>query len=70
MDDFCLRDIIKPEPPRLRKILSGVINFAKFREEKFQLFEHLAKRSDEVQDAFVKQHHRNEDLLDKITNIK
>ncbi|KAK9821512.1 hypothetical protein WJX74_005779 [Apatococcus lobatus] len=33
--DFTLReDLWKPEGPRLRRILSGIINFAKFREEK------------------------------------
>ena len=29
-----VQDLWKPEGPRLRKILSGIINFAKFREEK------------------------------------
>jgi kinetochore protein Nuf2 len=36
--DFGLKDIFKPEPIRLRIILSAIINFAKFREEKIAIF--------------------------------
>lgn len=32
IQDFSIQDIIRPEPKRIRKILSGLINFAKFRE--------------------------------------
>ena len=32
--DVCVQDICKPEPLRLRRNLSAIINFAKFREEK------------------------------------
>lgn len=32
--DFSMRDLTKPDPVRLRKFLSAVINFAKYREEK------------------------------------
>ena len=37
--DFSMRDLAKPDPVRLRKHLSAVINFAKFREEKLQVRE-------------------------------
>jgi hypothetical protein len=37
--DFGLKDIYKPEAPRLRVILSAIINFAKFREDKVAAFE-------------------------------
>ena len=39
INDFSLRDLIKPESVRLRLILSAVINFAKFREEQLTVFE-------------------------------
>jgi kinetochore protein Nuf2 len=45
VDDFTLKDIIKPETPRLRMIFSGVINFAKFREEQLVLFEEFSSKS-------------------------
>ncbi|EEB05767.2 spindle pole body protein Nuf2 [Schizosaccharomyces japonicus yFS275] len=45
VDDFSLRDLLKPEAARLRRILSGVINFAKCREQKLPLFdEYMQKR--------------------------
>lgn len=45
IDDFSLKDVIKPETPRLRMIFSGLINFAKFREEQLSLFEsHSSKQ--------------------------
>jgi kinetochore protein Nuf2 len=39
--DFGLRDVYKPEPVRLRRQLSAVVNFAKFREEKLQAYAEL-----------------------------
>ena len=35
---LCMQDICKPDPARLRRNLSAVINFAKFREEKLGRF--------------------------------
>jgi kinetochore protein Nuf2 len=46
--DFSLNDYLKPEYPRLRRILSGVINFAKFREERLVQFQKIAGRSEEA----------------------
>ena len=39
INDFSLKDFIKPTPERMRRILSAVINFAKFREEQLSEFE-------------------------------
>jgi len=33
IDDYCIRDVLKPEPGRVRMILSGIINFARFHED-------------------------------------
>lgn len=41
--DFNLRDLLTPTPKRLRKHLSALINFAKFREERLQAFSALSK---------------------------
>jgi len=32
--DFTREDLARPDPKRLKKQLSGLINFAKFREER------------------------------------
>lgn len=42
--DFTWRDVFKPEPPRLRKNLSAIINFCKFRDEKLYSFDDLNLR--------------------------
>lgn len=45
IDDFTLKDVIKPEPHRLKMIFSGMINFAKFREEQLVLFEEFSAKT-------------------------
>lgn len=45
IDDFSLRDVLKPEPPRVRRILSAVINFAKFREEQMAIYDQYTQKS-------------------------
>lgn len=39
-----LQDVQKPEPLRLRRNLSAIINFCKFRDEKVYAFEELNQR--------------------------
>ena len=43
--DFSIRDLIKPESQRVKKILSAIINFAKFREEQLSVFDKHTERS-------------------------
>eukprot|EP00961_Rhodomonas_salina_P234270 3166219-Rhodomonas_salina.1 len=53
--DFGHKDIAKPEYPRLRKIFSAVINFAKFREEKVATFEQFVENTVSAR-TFAQQH--------------
>lgn len=46
--DFIITDITKPEPARLKRLLSAVVNFARFREE------HLFDNEQIIQDNNVK----------------
>eukprot|EP00294_Goniomonas_avonlea_P008999 CAMPEP_0114567834 /NCGR_PEP_ID=MMETSP0114-20121206/15712_1 /TAXON_ID=31324 /ORGANISM="Goniomonas sp, Strain m" /LENGTH=436 /DNA_ID=CAMNT_0001754489 /DNA_START=16 /DNA_END=1323 /DNA_ORIENTATION=- len=48
MHNFSLRDMVKPEYKRVREFLSGIINFAKFREEKVALYEEFVERSEQL----------------------
>lgn len=52
VQDFSIRDLIKPEAQRVKTILSAVINFAKFREEQLSVFDKHVERS--VQSLFAK----------------
>jgi len=43
--DFSIRDLIKPDPLRVKNILSAILNFAKFREEQLPVFDKHTIRS-------------------------
>lgn len=70
IEDFSLKDLIRPEAPRLRLILSAVINFAKFREEQLTIFEEFSRRSEELSDQQNKLSKRHEELTSRISSIK
>ena len=46
--DFSMRDLYKPDPLRLRRNLSAIINFAKFREEKLIAYTELQESFDKL----------------------
>ncbi|KAK9456691.1 Nuf2 family-domain-containing protein [Dipodascopsis uninucleata] len=48
VDDFSMADFLKPEAQRLRRLLSAVVNFARFREEHMGVCEDLIQRSEET----------------------
>jgi hypothetical protein len=45
VSDFSLKDLIKPEPERVALILSGLINFGKFREMQLANLDHLTDKA-------------------------
>ena len=47
----CAQDICKPDPGRLRRNLSAIINFAKFREEKLAPYVEAQEEADVLLDA-------------------
>eukprot|EP00854_Cymbomonas_tetramitiformis_P018737 gene18737-22376_t len=61
--DFALKDLYKPESGRTRRILSAVINFAKFREEKVQAYEELRENSDATQERYAQLQEANLTLI-------
>ncbi|CAI5725010.1 unnamed protein product [Peronospora effusa] len=48
VDDFGLRDVLHPTPKRVRRQLSALINFAKFREERLAAFSDITGHTDEM----------------------
>ncbi|KAG7399989.1 kinetochore-associated Ndc80 complex subunit nuf2 [Phytophthora boehmeriae] len=48
VDDFGLRDVLHPTPKRVRRQLSALINFAKFREERMAVFSEITNQTDEL----------------------
>ncbi|KAJ3011739.1 UNVERIFIED_CONTAM: kinetochore-associated Ndc80 complex subunit nuf2 [Siphonaria sp. JEL0065] len=70
ISDFSIRDLISPNPCHLRKILSGIINFAKFREERLSVFEQCTQQSEE----FVRQKalliEKNQEIAERVNTIR
>lgn len=70
VEDFSLRDLIRPEGPRLRVILSAVINFAKFREEQLAVFEEFSRKSEEIVEERARLTQKKAELTKKLDQIK
>lgn len=47
INDLTLMDIMRPEPQRVRRILSAIVNYARFREENSMECEQLVRQSEE-----------------------
>ncbi|KAA8495536.1 putative kinetochore protein nuf2 [Porphyridium purpureum] len=67
--DFSMRDYLYPEFQRLRRLLSGVINFAKFREERLVRFQELAVKSDGIQERKVQLEQENASLKARLETL-
>ncbi|KAF4146593.1 Designed helical repeat protein 10 domain [Phytophthora infestans] len=48
VDDFGLRDVLHPTPKRVRRQLSALINFSKFRTERLAAFSKITSQTDEL----------------------
>lgn len=64
--DFTIKDFIDPAAKRLRKHLSGIINFAKFREERLVLFTDLTNQRGGLQDQLKKVKAEHSDMTAKM----
>lgn len=67
---FNLQDLIKPDGVRMRKILSAIINFAKFREEQFDVYLQLTDKSRENLEKHDELLQRNERLIREVEELK
>ncbi|KAJ3415273.1 kinetochore-associated Ndc80 complex subunit nuf2 [Chytridiales sp. JEL 0842] len=70
VDDFSIRDVIRPEPGRTRKILSGIINFAKFREERLAVFEQCTLKSAEYQMEKQELEEKNREVAEQVNTLR
>jgi kinetochore protein Nuf2 len=68
--DFSLSDLIRPEPLRLRKVLSGILNFAKFREERRGFQEVLVERLHSEQTRADEMRRKLDHINAEIADIK
>ncbi|KAJ3306519.1 kinetochore-associated Ndc80 complex subunit nuf2, partial [Blyttiomyces sp. JEL0837] len=68
--DFCIRDLIKPEPGRIRRIFSAIINFVKFREDKLNVYTELALETNGYKEERQVLEERNRELADQVNTIR
>ncbi|KAJ3016259.1 kinetochore-associated Ndc80 complex subunit nuf2 [Thoreauomyces humboldtii] len=68
--DFNMRDILRPEPPRVRRCLSAVINFAKFREERLGVYETCTAKGEETVARRQVLDVENRDLSEKVNSLR
>lgn len=70
VNDFTLVDIMRPEPQRIRRILSAVVNYARFREENSVECEKLVSISEGNLEKLKVVQNENSRLSNKINDLK
>ncbi|KAJ8608550.1 hypothetical protein MRB53_039604 [Persea americana] len=65
-----LQDIIKPDAKRVRRILSAIINFAKFREERLEVYEKFTGKASEYHTKLEDLTIQNEHLTKRVEELK
>lgn len=68
--DFRLVDLVRPEPQRIRRILSAVINYARFREEHLRECEPLVRECEGNAEEVRKAEETNTALANNIDRLK
>ncbi|KAK6200055.1 myosin-like protein NUF2 [Scheffersomyces amazonensis] len=68
--DLTLMDIIRPDPSKIRRILSAVVNFARFREMHSQECEKLVLESESSLENVRKVQGENDKIINQIQGIK
>ncbi|KAI8353821.1 Nuf2 family-domain-containing protein [Mortierella sp. GBAus27b] len=68
--DFTSRDVTKPEAGRVCRILSAVINFAKFKEDRQGWFYQELRASEEIMETIDKHERDNEDLKIELETLR
>lgn len=70
MSDFGLRDLLTPSAKRLRKHMSAIVNFAKFREEKLSIQEANDSQREVLKAQLNKAQTRREALTQELSSLK
>mmetsp|Transcript_61446 Transcript_61446/g.139091 ORF Transcript_61446/g.139091 Transcript_61446/m.139091 type:complete len:502 (-) Transcript_61446:292-1797(-) len=68
--DFTREDLTRPDPKRLRKQLSGLINFAKFREERMDMYNRVTVERDEHLDRLATLEEQNSGLTQQLDELR
>lgn len=70
IQDFTIKDFLSPVASRLRRQLSGIINFAKFREERLLLLAELSTSRESLLDTMGTLKERNDALNNRLSILR
>lgn len=70
VDFFTLQDLTRPDPARTRKILSALVNFAKFKQERQATVDEVAGRSEKLKERRDKLISENERLRNEANTLR
>ncbi|KAI9355939.1 Nuf2 family-domain-containing protein [Zopfochytrium polystomum] len=70
LGDISIRDVVKPEPGRVRRILSAIINFTKFRGERIGEFEKCVAEQAEYYKQKEDLHEQRRELADVVNSLR
>lgn len=68
--DFTSRDVTHPGADRVRRLLSAVINFAKFKEDRQEWFFQELRTSDDIAEIIDKRERDGEELKIEIEALR
>jgi kinetochore protein Nuf2 len=68
--DFSIRDLMTPDAKRLNRQLSGIMNFAKFREERLMLLRELSGTREELVEKLNAVREKHESLNTRLSNLR
>ena len=70
INDFSIRDFLNPNAKRLKKQLSGIVNFIRYREEQENTVMPLAEKRNANMDRLAKLRVENENLASKLAELR
>ncbi|KAI9225399.1 MAG: Nuf2 family-domain-containing protein [Piptocephalis tieghemiana] len=70
INDFSMRELRKPEAPGVRRILSAVINFIRFRENSMNDLDQQMRRSEELLEQRERMLHEHAQMKEKLEGLR
>jgi kinetochore protein Nuf2 len=73
VEDCSVRDLTKPDPKRLRRNLSAIINFAKFREDRMGMYAELTAEAEKMEadrDRLADEHDERKRELEDLRSLR
>ncbi|RKP13216.1 Nuf2 family-domain-containing protein [Piptocephalis cylindrospora] len=70
INDFSMRELRKPEAPGVRRILSAVINFIRFREGSMSALDQKMRQSEELLEERMRLIHEHEQMKERLEALR